>query len=84
MRRLAIDSFPSLFLIDGSLTRRYQGIRAQDQVHDQAPACYVYRAPWSSHTLHVCPSDCNSTSLTQSLNPFPYGCAVGGVCQEWI
>ena len=32
MRRLAIDSFPSLFLIEGSLTRRYQGIRAQEQV----------------------------------------------------
>ena len=32
MRRLAIDSFPSLFLIEGSLTRRYLGIRAQEQV----------------------------------------------------
>lgn len=32
MRRLAVDSFPSLFLIDRSSTRKYQGIRAVEQV----------------------------------------------------
>ena len=49
MRRLAIESFPSLFLIDGSLTRRYQGIRAQEQVPYQPPRCCVYHATWPLH-----------------------------------
>ncbi|CAL5226883.1 g9756 [Coccomyxa viridis] len=54
MRRLAIDSFPSLFLIEGSLTRRYQGIRAQEQLVEFAKNGYrevepvpFYKSPTS-------------------------------------
>ena len=47
MRRLAVDSYPSLFLIEGSLTRKYQGIRAQEQVYTSLPTrvCLLSATP---------------------------------------
>ena len=45
MKRFAVEAYPSIFLVDGGLTRMYTGLRTADQV-THAPA-------WES--MHVCP-----------------------------
>lgn len=32
MKRFAVEAYPSIFLVEGSLTRMYTGLRTADQV----------------------------------------------------
>ena len=89
IRRFAIDSFPSLFLIDNSETRKYQGIRAVEQVQYMmyAPMRHLL-LPVFSITVQQC---CPATSLDNAGAP-PFFhvcegnlvCTAGGVCKERI